>query len=101
MTITCRHCGKEEERTEELSAAATETGVFMCIGCLTAYWALLTDPAHQEPRASRMPEHMASLDPSFLDALSAPVPEEALREKLQGFPEEMRPRVLQHLGGRR
>jgi hypothetical protein len=48
-----------------------------------------------------MPEHMASLDPSFLDALSAPVPEEALREKLQGFPEDMRPRVLQHLGGRR
>lgn len=57
--------------------------------------------APEEHRASRMPEHMASLDPSFLDALSAPVPEEALREKLQGFPEDMRPRVLQHLGGRR
>ncbi len=33
------------------------------------------------PRASRMPPHLPSLDPQFLDALREPVPEDAHREK--------------------
>lgn len=32
-------------------------------------------------RASRMPEHMETLDPAFIAALRRPVPEEAKREK--------------------
>jgi len=55
-------------------------------------------------------EHRGSrpgVDPLFADAAFKnfePVTEEqaeAMREKLQGFSAEMRPRILQHLGGRR
>ncbi len=50
----------------------------------------MTSPIHhcgtctecaEEPRASRMPPHLPSLYPRFLDALRDPVPEEVLREK--------------------
>ena len=37
------------------------------------------EPA-EEPRASRMPPHMPSIDPAFLDAIRE-VPEDAAREK--------------------
>ena len=49
----------------------------------------------------------AASDPLFHDAAfrgfepETPDQAEAFRQKLQGFPEEMRPRILQHLGGRR
>ena len=76
----CRHCGNEVDRTEGLSAAETE----MCAGCLAAYRTIGTVPDYGEHRGSR-----PGVDPLFHD------------EKLQGFSEEMRPRILQHLGGRR
>lgn len=53
-------------------------------------------------------EHRGSrpgIDPLFHDAafrgFEPEMPDQAFREKLRGFSEEMRPRVLQHLGGRR
>lgn len=39
------------------------------------------DESAPEPRASRMPPHLPSLDPRFLDALRESVPEDARREK--------------------
>lgn len=54
-------------------------------------------------------EHRGSrpgVDPTFADAAfrhfepETPDQAEAFREKLQGFSAEMRPRILQHLGGR-
>ena len=59
---TCRHCGIDGERTEELTVSARETGGFLCPGCLAGYRALSGAPASGEHRASRAP------DPAFVEA---------------------------------
>jgi hypothetical protein len=74
MTITCRHCGNDVERTEELSASAIETGGFLCPGCLAGYRALSKVPVSSEHRGSRMPARPPEIS------------------------EEMRVRIEQHLG---
>lgn len=79
---TCRHCGNDAERTEELSASSRETGGFLCTGCLVGYRMLCATP-YGEHRGSR--PHM-----------DADVP-----EKPRGICPEMRPRVQQHLMGER
>jgi hypothetical protein len=49
---TCRHCGNDVERTEELSASAIGTGGFLCAGCLVGYRMLCAVP-YGEHRGSR------------------------------------------------
>jgi hypothetical protein len=80
---TCRHCGIDVERTEELSASAGKTGGFLCSGCLAGYRALYVVPAYGEHRGSR-----ARMD----DAVSVSPP---------GIPAEIEARIERYLGVRR
>ena len=60
---TCRHCGIDAERTEELAVSAIGTGGFLCAGCLLGY-RMLCEAPYGEHRGSR--PHMGADVPESL-----------------------------------
>ena len=67
--LICKGCG---------TTGGVDAGIALCTQCIEWGEAILRDCG---PRASRMPDCAASIDPAFAHAVASGVPEDALREK--------------------